>query len=127
MERKDVERKDRDEAELAEFERRLRNAMQRHEAPLGLKARVLAQSRARMRENRRAQQGGWMLQRIAASAVLAAIFGGIAVYREMEVRSIERQKGEQAREQVMLALRITTRTLNRIGERMNERPSEDSR
>lgn len=127
MERNDVERKDRDEAELAEFERRLRNAMQRHEAPLGLKARVLAQSRARMRENRRAQQGGWMLQRIAASAVLAAIFGGIAVYREMEVRSIERQKGEQAREQVMLALRITTRTLNRIGERMKERPSEDSR
>ena len=102
-----------EEREIAEFERRLRFAMRRHEAPLGLKSRVLAQARAR----RQARHGrGWILQRIAASAVLAALFGGMAVYHETE----ERRKGEQAREQVMTALRITSKTLGRVNERLAE-------
>lgn len=120
-----MERKEQDAMELEEFERRLRSAMQRREAPLGLKARVLAQSRARRREQSLAQRGSWMLQRIAATAVLAAIAGGVVVYREMEVRAIERQKGEQARAQVMLALRITNRALDRVNDRINDR--EDDR
>lgn len=116
-----MERKDQNEIELAEFERKLRMSMQRREAPLGLKARVLAQSRARRRESGRAQQGGWILQRIAATAVLAAIASGIVVYHQMEVRAVERQKGEEAKAQVMLALRITGRTLDKINERINDR------
>ncbi len=102
-----------EEREIAEFERKLRFAMQRHEVPLGLKSRVLAQARAR----RQARHGrGWILQRIAASAVLAAVFGGIAVYHEAE----ERRRGEQAREQVMTAMRITSKTLGRVNERLAE-------
>ena len=122
-----MERKEQDELELVEFERRLRMAMQRREAPLGLKTRVLAQARNREQERRQAQQGSWMLQRIAALLVLVAILGGIAIYRQVEVAALERQKGEQAREQVLLALRITNKALNRIGERMNERLTEDGR
>lgn len=102
-----------EERDLAEFERRLRFAIRRHEAPLGLKSRVIAQARSR----RRAQHGrGWIMQRIAASALLAALFGGVAVYHQNE----ERRKGEQAREQVMTALRITHRTLDRVSEHLAE-------
>lgn len=105
------------EKDLAEFERKLRLALQHREAPLGLKQRVLAQSRSRARERKLAQHGHrWVVQRIAASVVLAAIFGGLAAYRQVE----ERRKGEQAREQVLTALRITNRTLDRVNARLAE-------
>jgi len=111
-----------EERELVEFERRLQVAIRRHEAPLGLKSRVMAQARAR----RQARHGrGWMLQRIAASALLAALFGGFAVYHEnleheKQERQIERRKGEQAAEQVMTALRITSKTLGKVNEHLAE-------
>jgi hypothetical protein len=102
-----------DEKDMAEFERKLRLAMRHREAPLGLKQRVLA----RTRERRQAERGRWwMVQRIAASAVLAAVFGGAAVYHRVE----ERRKGEEAREQVLTALRITNRTLDRVGDKLAE-------
>ena len=105
------------ERELQEFERKLRRAMQRREAPLGLKARVLA----RARERRQAQHGrAWMFQRTAVAVVLAVVFGGFAAYRQAEQRAEERRKGEEAREQVLLALRITHKTLDRVGERLAE-------
>ena len=100
-----------DEKEMAEFERKLRLALQHREAPLGLKQRVFS----RARERRQAERGRWwMVQRIAASAVLAAIFGGAAVYHRVE----ERRKGEEAREQVLTALRITSKTLDRVGDKL---------
>ena len=105
------------EQELAEFERKLRVAMQHREAPLGMKQRVLA----RARERRQTQRGRfWMLQRIAASAVLAAVVGGFAAYRHNEERVAEQKRGEEAREQVMTALRITSKTLGRVNERLTE-------
>ena len=106
----------RDERDMAEFERQLRLAMRHRTAPLGLKQRVLAKAR----ERRQAQRGRvWIWQRIAATAVLAAAIGGFAGYRQVE----ERRKGEQARDQVMTALRITHMTLDRVSERL----AEDSR
>jgi hypothetical protein len=105
-----------DENEMVEFEQKLRIALQRREAPLGLKQRVLSQAR----ERRQAERGRWWMvniaQRIAASAVLAAIFGGAAVYHRVE----ERRKGEAAREQVLTALRITSKTLDRVGDKLAE-------
>jgi hypothetical protein len=107
----------RNERELAEFERKLRMAMQRRTAPVGMKQRVLA----RARERRQAQRGrGWMLQRIAASALLAAVFGGFAVYHQVQERAEEQRKGEEAREQVMTAFRITQKTLGRVQERLDD-------
>ena len=97
--------------ELAAFEQRLRVAMRYRAAPMGLKSRVFA----RARERRQARRGwAWMLQRVAASAVLAAVVGGVAVYHQNE----ERRKGEIARDQVMTAFRITSRTLDRVNQKL---------
>ena len=107
--------------EMADFEARLRGAMQRQEAPLGLKQRVLAQAR----ERRRAQQPWWrvhLVQRVAASLVLAAVCGGYAVYHQ---QAEERRKGEEAREQVMTAIRITSKTLGRVNERLTTAGGQD--
>jgi hypothetical protein len=96
-----------------EFERKLRLALRHREAPLGLRQRVLAIAR----ERRLARRGRiWIWQRIAASALLAATLGGFAVYRQVE----ERRRGEEARDQVLTALRITSRTLDRVHERLAE-------
>jgi hypothetical protein len=104
-------RKHEDEQELADFERQLRSALQYRDAPVGLKQRVLA----RARERRQARHGrGWLLQRVAASVLLAGAIGGFAVYRRAE----EQRKGEEARQQVMTAFRITSRTLDRVNDRL---------
>ena len=111
----------RDELKQAqEFERALKQAMRRRDAPLGLKQRVMAGAGARRRVERERGRG-WMLQRIAASALLAVLFGGFAAYKQFE----ERKRGEEAREQVMTALRITNRALDRVGDKLDEdeRPS----
>jgi len=100
---------------MAEFEPMLREAMRREDAPLGLKQRVLAQAR----ERRQAEQRPWwkvqLVQRLGASLLLAAVCGGIAVYHQ---QAEERRQGEEARDQVMTALRITSRTLGRVNERL---------
>ena len=125
LNRRDESRKDqnrdrskRDDLDLSGFERELRQAMQRREAPLGLKQRVLAQAR----ERRQAGRGRvWMLQRVAASVVLAAAVGGFAVYHESEQRADQIRKGEEARQQVLTALRITNKTLNRVSDRLADK------
>jgi hypothetical protein len=105
------------ERELQEFEESLRRAMQRREAPLGLKQRVLA----RARERRQAQRSRWwMLQRVAASIVLAAACGGYAVYHQHAQEQVEEQrKGEEVRQQVLTAMRITNRALNHVSTRLS--------
>ena len=123
MEHKDWKEKQDTGQDDAEFERKLRIAMQRQAAPVGMKQRVLAHAR----ERRQARHGRvWMLQRIAASVVLAALVGGFAVYRQVQEREtareieMEQRKGEQAREQVLTAMRITSRTLDRVNQRLVE-------
>ena len=108
-----------DEQELQEFEQKLRMAMQRREVPLGLKSRVLAQARERREE----QHGRlWIWQRVAATLVVAAALGGVAEYRHIEQqRAIEEKRGEEARQQVLTALRITNKTLNRVSDRLADK------
>lgn len=101
-----------DEREMQEFEGKLRMAMARREAPLGLKTRVLAQARSRARERQHSRI--WIWQRVVATLVVAAAIGGFAEYRHVE----ELRKGEAAKEQVLTALRITSRTMNRVQERL---------
>jgi len=110
MERKDMER---NEQETQELERKLRTALAHRKAPLGLKARVLAQARERRQGQRRRW---WMVQRVAATVVLAAAVGGFMEYRHIE----EVRKGEAAKEQVLTALRIAGRTMGRVQERLSD-------
>ncbi len=115
LNRNEAESKEQASQEMAEFEPMLREAMRREDAPLGLKQRVLAQAR----ERRQAEQRPWwkvqLVQRLGASLLLAAVCGGIAVYHQ---QAEERRQGEEARDQVMTALRITSRTLGRVNERL---------
>jgi hypothetical protein len=103
--------------EQAAFESKLHHALQQRPAPLGLKQRVLATAR----ERRHRQHGRlWIFQRLAATTVLAAAFAGFAAYRQHEEHQKEIQRGEEAREQVMTALRITNKTLDRVSTRLAE-------
>lgn len=120
MDRSETESNERASREMEHFEGLLRGSMQRREAPLGLKQRVLA----RARERRRLEQRPWwqvhLVQRVAATAVLVAVIGGFVVQRQMAERALEQKKGEEAREQVMTAMRITSRTLGRVNERLTD-------
>ena len=119
MEPNDMERNEAESQEMADFEGMLREAMQRQEAPLGLKQRVLAKARERRRAEQRPWWRVWMWQRVAASAVLAMAVGSFVVYQQHERRVEEQRKGEEAREQVMTAFRITSKTLGRVNERLS--------
>ena len=55
----------------------------------------------------------WAVQRIAASVVLAVMVAGAAAYYQTEQRRTE-QRAEEARAQVMEALQITSRTLDKV-------------
>ena len=116
-----------EEREQLEFERKLRAAMRREDAPLGLKTRVLAEARKRRQAQGRrwwqAFSSGPMLQRMAASVVIAGAVGGFAVYHQMEERAAEQRRGEEAKAQVMAAFRITNKALDRVQERL----ADDSR
>ena len=88
-----------------DFERELRQALQRRPAPPGLKRKLMER-----RKVQRPQRLSVIWQRLAASIVLvAALAGGIAL-RQREAQREE----EAARQQVMKALRITAHALNQM-------------
>jgi hypothetical protein len=93
---------------IDEFERELQQALERRPAPPGLKRKVMAE-RARLRTERiRSRTVIW--QRLAASLALTAVVGGGLAWRERE----QERKGEEARRQVLVALRITGHALNQM-------------
>lgn len=98
-----------------EFEDRLRQAFLRRPAAPGLKRRILD------RRNRRRTAGLHdrvvFLQRLAACLVLAIALGGAVTWRRMD----QQRKGEAARNQVIIALRITNHALNQIQTRLAAR------
>ncbi len=132
---------ERTQHEQAELEQRLRLALKRRAAPPELKQRVMAaaqsqrvkrspSSRLFLTRSRGAERGAagydWMIQRIAASVLLAALIGGLILhyqavhYQAAHFQSEQRREGEAAREQVIVALRITNKTLNRVNEHLSE-------
>jgi hypothetical protein len=100
-----------------EFERELRQAFERRPAPPGLKRRL--QQRGLLdKSRRRAVHGSFFTwQRMAAAVVLTAVLSGGVEWRIVQ----ERRKEEAARQQVMTALRITSRALNRMNARLEAR------
>jgi hypothetical protein len=96
-----------------EFEKELRQAMARRPAPPSLKRRILERRSERREEISQTHSAWW--QRLAASVLLAGVVAGGYGWRQVE----ERRKGEEARQQVMTALRITNRALNDMSRRLD--------
>lgn len=100
---------------MAAFERELRQALVRRPAPPALKARILA-ARSRQRASR-IHRRIVVWQRLAASLVLAASFGGGFAWHHVQ----QQRRAEEARRQVFDALRITNRALNEVNARLAAR------
>jgi hypothetical protein len=102
---------------MDDFERELRQAFERRPAPPGLKRRL--RERGLMGGQRRpeAQRPFFTWQRMAASVALTAILAGGVEWRIVE----ERRKEELARQQVLTALRITSRALSQMNARLAAR------
>lgn len=99
-----------------EFERELRQAFARRPAPPSLKRKLMERGVLKMKPRPRVERGFVALhwQRLAASVLITAALAGGFEWHTLE----ERRKEEAAREQVYLALRITSRALNQMNARM---------
>jgi hypothetical protein len=97
---------------MDDFERELRQAVQRRTAPPGVKRRVMERKGAR-----RAQSRVVWWQRLAASVVLVGAAGGALAWHNAE----QKRKGEVAKQQVFTALRITNHALEQMNAQLNER------
>jgi hypothetical protein len=106
-----------------DFERELRESLERQAAPAGLKRKVMEQriqDRARLELNRTAARQRRRLvwfERIAASLVVASVAASAVVGHY----AIERRKGEEAKQQVFTALRITNRAFQVMNEQLEKR------
>ncbi|HVN93990.1 MAG TPA: hypothetical protein VMT38_09850 [Terracidiphilus sp.] len=107
-----------------EFERELRAALERRHAPASLKRIVMERRNVRRPTlafpTRRRQTRMVWLERLAASLVVAAVAGG-AVFTHY---ADERRRGEEAKQQVFTALRITNRALDHVGAQLAEQDNK---
>jgi len=110
-----------------EFERELRQSLERQPAPLSLKRKVMdrrQQRRGQLQFRRSATQHRtrmiW-LERIAASLVVAGVAGSAVVGHY----AVEHRKGEEAKQQVFTALRITNHAF-RVMNAQLQRQNKDS-
>jgi hypothetical protein len=99
---------------LDDLERELQQSMVRLPAPPGLKRKIMARKQARDAERTHRRVIFW--QRLAASVVLCGAVSGALTWHNVQ----ERRKGEQARQQVMIALRIAGRALDQMNAQLAE-------
>ena len=99
---------------MDDFERELQDALHLQPAPPSLKRKVM-ERRWQQRKRQRARVV-WF-ERIAASLVLAAVAGGAVIGHYAN----ERRKGEEAKQQVFTALRITNHALDQVSAQLEER------
>ncbi len=95
------------------FERQLRDALRRVDAPPGFAERVVAKAAARERA-KHVPVRRWLA---VAASVLLVVSGGVygEHYRREQIR---RQQAEAARAQLVVALRITSRQIEKVEERL---------
>jgi hypothetical protein len=103
---------------MDEFEHELRQAFERRPAPPELKSRIMAR-RTRQPQLVKPpritpQPHTFHWQRMAASIAVAALLAGGLLWREQE----QRRQGEEARDQVLTALRITNHALNHMNSQL---------
>jgi hypothetical protein len=102
---------------IDEFEKELQQVLQRRPAPPSLKRKVMER---RGLETTARRQHYWIAwQRVAAGLILAAMLGGLMEWHLQ--RAEDRRRGEEARRQVMTALRVTGRALNEMNLRLAAR------
>jgi len=106
---------------MEEFEGQLRQAFARQPAPPGLKQRLMDERSRRRVVQLHHREVLW--HRLAAGMVLAAAMGGGWMWHAQE----ERRKGEEAREQVLTALRITNQALDTVQMRLAEHDARAQR
>jgi len=99
---------------MDDFERELQQGMLRLPAPPYLKRKVMARKQARDGEKQHRRVVFW--QRLAASVALCGAVGGGVMWHNVR----EQRKGEAAREQVMMALRIASHALNQMNAQLEE-------
>jgi len=95
---------------MSQFERDLRESLRRHQPPAGFAEQVIA--RARAREKRAAPMP---LRWLAAAALVVLMIGGVVFVREQR-RQAEAERNKQ---QLIVALQITSSKLNRIQGRLS--------
>ena len=104
---------------IDEFEQELHQVLVRRPAPPSLKRKILDRRRRQNTERIRARMVMW--QRLAASIVLAAIAGGAYMWHNVQ----EHRKGEEARRQVLTAIRITSHALKQMNQQLADRNRND--
>lgn len=99
---------------MDDFEKELAQALERRPAPPSLKRKIMVR---RGQQNEARRHTFWLVwQRVAAGLALAAVLGGAMEWQLR--RAEERSRGEDARRQVMIALRITGHALNEMNQRL---------
>lgn len=106
---------------MDDFEKELQQALQRRPAPPSLKGKVMERRGLLSIERRHSHWLVW--QRVAAGLLIVAALGGAMQWKIR--RDEERREGEEARRQVMIALRITGHALNEVNARLNRPHSGD--
>ena len=96
---------------MSRFERDLRESLRRREPPEGFAEKMLALARETEKPVRSNVFGRWVA--VAAAVVLMA--GGVALVREQRRQA----EGERAKEQLMVALRITGSKLRLAQEKVS--------
>ena len=100
---------------MDDFEKELQQALQRRPAPPSLKRKIMDRRGLLTIERRHSHWVVW--QRVAAGLLVAAMLGGAMQWKLH--RDEERRQGEEARRQVMIALRITGHALNEMNAQLN--------
>ena len=95
---------------MDEFERQLKQALERKEPPPWLEARVLAAAAAEPVRPRRWWDGVWWTRWATVAVAVVLLVSGVAWQRERE----ERIAGQRAKAQLELALKITSAKLHKI-------------
>jgi hypothetical protein len=101
---------------MDDFERQLKNALARKDAPEWFEAKVMAGIRRAGESHARGPALQWRWAAALVATVLA--IGGVTWQHERTVR--ERAAGEAAKTRLELALKITRAKLQRIEQKLNE-------
>ena len=97
-----------------ELEKDLERILRRERPPAGFAARVMKRIDETERRGHHSSSATW-IRAVAAAVLLTIVGGGFLVHHE-----IERRRGEHARAQVLLALRITGSKMHAAREQVRD-------